>query len=131
MSMKKYKTVEEFLNDQPKGKKIQIESLRRIILAANSRLVESIKWNAPNYAFAGEDRITFNVANKEGRVKLVFHMGALRKEDKKGAPIIEDAAQILEWVSDIRGYATFKSIKDIEERESALKSFIKRWLAIT
>ncbi|MBP7741314.1 MAG: DUF1801 domain-containing protein [Candidatus Pacebacteria bacterium] len=129
--MKKYKTVEEFLNDQPKGKKIQIESLRRIILAANSRLVESIKWNAPNYAFAGEDRITFNVANKEGRVKLVFHMGALRKEDKKGAPIIEDAAQILEWVSDIRGYATFKSIKDIEERESALKSFIKRWLAIT
>lgn len=131
MSMKKYKTVEEFLSDQPKSRKVQIESLRRIILAANSRLVESIKWNAPNYAFAGEDRITFNVANKEGLVKLVFHMGALRKEDKKGAPIIEDAAQLLEWVSDIRGYATFKSIKDIEERESALKSFIKRWLAIT
>ena len=129
--MNKYKTVDEFLRDQSETKKAQIELLRQIIISTEPNVQEGIKWNAPNYVSGGQDRITFNVMNKEGLVKLVFHMGALRKENKKGEPVIaDDAAELLEWVSDIRGYATFKNIEEIRKRKSDLKNFITRWLAI-
>lgn len=128
--MNNYKTVDEFLNDQTVAKRAQIVLLREIIISTAPELVESIKWNAPNYIFNGEDRITFNVLNKDNSVKLVFHMGALRKEDKKGKPITVDGAQLLEWASDIPGYATFRSLDDIKLRESVLRNFILSWLAL-
>ncbi len=108
--MQKYKTVEEFLEDLSEDKRLQVDTLRDIILGTESQLEEHIKWNAPSYVLDGEDRITFNLMNKQGVVKLVFHMGATRKEDKKGAPIMQDDSGLIEWSSDIRGTVTVTSI---------------------
>lgn len=127
--MQKYKTVEDFLNDLNAEKRSQVDALRSLILE-NKALVEHIKWNAPSYVLDGEDRITFNLMNKHGAVKLIFHMGATRKEDKQGAPIMQDETGLIEWSSDIRGMVTFTTIKDINANLDALRRIIKDWLSI-
>lgn len=128
--MQKYKTVEEFLNDLSEDERLQVNTLRSLILSAEPRLREHIKWNAPSYVFDGEDRITFNLMNKQEVVKLVLHMGATRKEDKKGAPIMQDDSGLIEWSSDIRGMITFTSIEDINSHMASLDKIIKDWLSI-
>lgn len=128
--MQKYQTVENFLVDQPDDKQQQIESLRSIILKTAPQLTEHIKWNAPSYMLDGEDRITFNLLNKEGLVKLVFHMGATRKEDKKAKPVMHDTSGLMEWSSDIRGMVTVTSLEDIAQKRAQLQSVISQWLAV-
>jgi hypothetical protein len=128
--MQKYKTVEEFLSSLSEDKRKQVDILRDLILKTNPLLKEHIKWNAPSYVLDGEDRITFNLMNKQEVVKLVFHMGATRKEDKKGAPIMQDDSGLIEWSSDIRGMVTFTSVEDINANVDSLKKIIKDWLSI-
>lgn len=127
--MNKYQTLTDFLDDLSPTKREQVVELRRYIQAADPSLEEHIKWNAPSYVKDGEDRITFNLLNKEDVVKVVFHMGASRKEDRKAKPILKDA-ELLEWVSDIRGYMTFKDLKQIVDHEREIKDLVQRWLAI-
>lgn len=128
--MKKYQTVENFLVDQSDDKRQQIEMLRSIILKTAPQLTEHIKWNAPSYMLDNEDRITFNLMNKEGLVKLVFHMGATRKEDKKAKPVMDDSSGLMEWSSDIRGMVTVTSLEDIAQKRAQLQSVISQWLAV-
>ena len=128
--MQKYNTVEEFINDLDDDKRSQVDILRDLILSTEPQLEEHIKWNAPSYVLDGEDRITFNLMNKQGVVKLVLHMGATRKEDKKGAPIMQDESGLIEWSSDIRGMITFNSLTDISSNTTSLEKIIKGWLAV-
>jgi hypothetical protein len=129
--MKKYKTIAEFLEDQSPEQLEQITLLRTIIMGAEPSLTENLKWNAPNYVYKAEDRITFNLMNKEGKVKLILHMGATKKEEKKGQPVLIDNYGIVEWNSDIRGTITFKDIDDIKEKSIALSELIKKWLLVS
>jgi Domain of unknown function (DU1801) len=128
--MQKYKTVEEFLDDLSEDKRLLVDTLRVLILNVDSRLEEHIKWNAPSYVLDDEDRITFNVMNKQGVVKLVLHMGATRKEDKKGSPVMQDDSGLIEWNSDIRGTVTFNSIEEVNSNLNSLKKIVKDWLSI-
>jgi len=127
--MNTYKTLDEFLDSLSHEKKEQVVELRDYIRTADPSLEEHIKWNAPSYVKDGEDRITFNLVNKEGLVKLVFHMGATRKEDRKAEPILKDAP-LIEWVSDIRGYATFESLRQIKSQKVAILEIVNQWLTV-
>ena len=52
-----------------------IQSLRLAILDLDEKVSESVKWNAPNFLFDGEDRVTFRL--KPGnRFQLILHRGA-------------------------------------------------------
>lgn len=92
-------------------------------------LQEHIKWNAPSYVINGEDRITFNLMNKEGLVKLVFHMGATRKEDKKAEPVMNDKSGLIEGNSNIRGMLIFQDLQDIQAKREEISKIVKQWLA--
>lgn len=129
--MQRYKSLDEFFADQSPGKLKQINALRKIILEIEPTLLENLKWNAPNYQHKGEDRITFNVMNKQGKVKLLIHMGATKKESKSAPSILVDDEGIVEWNSDIRGTLTFIDLEDIASKKASLKKLIERWLAIT
>lgn len=129
--MHAYKTVAEFLEDQTDDKRAQVEALREIILDSEPSLTENIKWNAPNYVFDGEDRITFNVVNKEGTVKLIIHMGASKKEDKKAKPVLDDDSGLITWNSNIRGTLTFANIDDVPARREDLAIILQKWLALS
>lgn len=130
MNTKQYKTVDEFLSDLSDVKGSQVNELREIILASNKELKEHIKWNCPSYIFKNEDRITFNVVNKDDNVKLVLHMGAKRKENKDGKPVIEDMTGLILWNSDIRGLISFDSVEDILAKREQLTVIIQRWLKV-
>ncbi|RYX78657.1 DUF1801 domain-containing protein [bacterium] len=128
--MQKYKTVDEFMNSLDEVKREQVDAIRKLILVSNPTIQEHVKWNAPSYVFDGEDRVTFNLMNKQGLVKLVLHMGATRKENKKGSPVLVDENGIIEWNSDIRGTISFKNMEDVISKKAALSSVLKKWLAI-
>ena len=129
--MHKYKTIEEFMSALDDNKRSQVEVLRELIISSESNLEEHIKWNAPSYVLNGEDRITFNLLNKENIVKLVFHMGALRKEDKKGEPVIKGDSGLVEWSSDIRGVMSFANLEEIKAKSDVVRKFIIKWLSIS
>ena len=126
--MNKYITVAQFLDDLDEDKRIRVQTLRDIILKVDPTLVEHIKWNSPSYVLNDEDRITFNLQNKQGIVKLVLHMGATRVEDKKATPIMQDKSGLIEWSSDIRGVLSFNDYTEIESRKEAVAKIIHDWL---
>lgn len=57
--------------------KAEMEAVRNIIRAANGKIAERIKWNAPSYYYK-EDMVTFNGWAKDN-VHLVFHHPAIEK----------------------------------------------------
>ena len=127
--MKKYATVAEYLADLEGDKLEQVEQLRAIIYEVNPTLVEQIKWNAPSYAMKGDDRITFGM-NKTGITTLVLHMGAMRKEDKKGLPILPNDHGLVQWKSDIRGLIAFESSQEITKHKDEIVDVLTRWLTV-
>ena len=127
--MNKFKTVDEFLNGLDEDRRSQVLKLREYILDVEPSLTEHIKWNAPSYVKNDEDRITFNTMNKESIVKLVFHMGATKAEDKNGQPILK-GAYLIEWASDIRGYMTFTTLDEIIANKNEIKRTVQEWLAL-
>ena len=128
--MNKYKSIEEFLSDQTADKLQEINKLRELILHTEPRLVENLKWNAPNYVYNDEDRITFNVINKQNKVKIVIHMGPTRKENKKGSPLLPNDQGLVEWNSDIRGTISFEDIHDVNTKSTRLQKLFRDWLAL-
>jgi len=127
--MNKFKTVDEFLNGLNENQRSQVLKLREYIFEIEPSLTEHIKWNAPSYVKEDEDRMTFNTMNKESIVKLVFHMGATKKEDKNGQPVLDDA-HLIEWVSNIRGYMTFTTLDEIIANKREIKRTVQEWLAL-
>ncbi len=127
ITMQKYKTLDEFFNNLKEPRKSEVEALRAIILETECGLTEQLKWNAPSYSFNHDDRITFNLFNKDC-TRLVFHAGATTKEDKKLPPIFEDETGLLEWNSNIRATVTFNSVKQITEHKHELRQLINKWL---
>ncbi len=130
MATPKHRTIPELVSALDDDTRAQVELLRDVILAVEPALTEQVKWNAPSYVLDSEDRITMNLRNKQGLVKLVLHMGATRPENKKGAPVLLDDEGIVEWASDIRGFITFTDEADIRARESLLRRVLIGWLAI-
>lgn len=128
--MEKYTTLDDFLVALPEDKLLQVSALRKLILETEPQLQEHIKWNAPSYVLNGEDRITFNLMNKQGIVKLVLHMGATRKENKKASPVMYDDSGLIEWASDIRGIIAFSSMEDVSSNLTLLRKIVKNWLVI-
>ena len=129
--MQKYKTLDEFYKSLDDDKLAQVLEIRKLLLEAEPTLTEHLKWNAPSYVKDNEDRVTFNIMNKQGIVKLVLHMGATRKEDKKAVPVMQDDSGLIEWNSNIRGTISFPSHLDMHELGRPFKEIIKNWLAIS
>lgn len=104
----------------------EIEQLRFIILSAETGLTESIKWNGPNYSFAGEDRITMRI-HPPKQLQLIFHRGAKVKTQPKDKLIQEDF-KLLVWKENDRAVASFKNREELMKSADNLKSLIKSWI---
>jgi len=121
--------VTKFLDEQNHPYRNEIEQLRLIILGANNKLSENIKWNGPNYSFAGEDRITMRIQPPK-QVQLIFHRGAKVKEQPKDKLIREDFG-ILTWKGNDRAIATFKNMQEIENSQTVLTKIVTEWINVT
>jgi hypothetical protein len=106
----------------------ELDTLRALVAAAEPRLVEGVKWNALSYAFAGDDRLTFNLSAKD-RVRLIFHCGVQKRATTGRLPV--DDRGLLEWAADDRGIATFRSAAEVAAAKKALTQLVRDWLAAT
>jgi uncharacterized protein YdhG (YjbR/CyaY superfamily) len=120
--------VTEFLNQLSHPFRNEIEELRNYILESNKNLTENIKWNAPNYCFENEDRITMRIQPVTTNVQLIFHRGAKKKENPK-EKLITNTSKILVWKESDRAIITFKNREDIEKSKVDLKIIINEWLS--
>ncbi|MBX7181147.1 MAG: DUF1801 domain-containing protein [Bacteroidia bacterium] len=115
-----------FLNQLNHPLRIEIEHLRNYILSADHNLTENIKWNGPNYAFNGEDRITMKI-NPPKTIQLIFHRGA-KKQEQPNNKLIEDNSKLLVWKENDRAVATFKNLSEVEVAKDGLIQLVKKWI---
>jgi hypothetical protein len=117
--------VDDFMASLEHPLKAEIEAIRKIILDADTRIQESIKWNAPSF-FITEHFATLKLWPPE-TVQIVFHRGAKIKDDGKQV-VIDDPSNLLKWVTRDRCLATFLDIKDVEAKRTAINAIVKQWI---
>ena len=119
-------SVDTYLSALDHPLKPEIEQLRALILGANTGLTENIKWNAPNFCFQEEDRITMRI-HPSKQIQLIFHRGAKVQELPK-TRLISDNSGLLVWKTNDRAVATFANSADILTKTSTLTDIINAWL---
>ena len=115
--------VERFMEELDHPLKEEIGRLREAILDSNDRITEHIKWKAPSFRYAGEDRVTFRLHPAE-RAQLVFHRGAKVKDDAAEFAF-EDDTGLLRWVAQDRAVV---ALRDAEARQGDLVEVVNRWV---
>jgi hypothetical protein len=91
-----------------------MQLVRRLILDADPRVTESIKWQTPTFAFRG-NIASFNPAKKQ--VSLLFHRGA------------EIPGEFPRLVGDGRLARTmrFADLAEIDQAAEELQSVVRAW----
>ena len=121
--------VTKFLDDQNHPLSLEINALRKVILESNSEITENIKWNAPNYCYNQEDRLTLRI-NPPKQLQLIFHRGA-KKLEQPNDKLIMDKSRLLLWKENDRAIATFKNMQDIENCKADLSNIVVEWINAT
>ena len=119
-------TVDDFMERLEHPLKPAVSALRRVVLGADARLTEQVKWNAPSFCLDGDDRLTMKL-HPPKNVQLVFHRGT-KKQAPPADRLIADERGLLKWAANDRAVATFASLEDVEARAADLAALIKRWL---
>jgi len=120
--------VDEFMSGLEHPMAAQVESLRSIILDADPRVAEAIKWNAPSF-YVDEHFATFSLHHPE-RLQVVLHTGAKVNPDARRVEI-DDPDGLLSWPSDDRAVVTFSSPEDVAARIGAFTSIVRQWIQQT
>lgn len=128
MKENKNPKVEEFMARLEHPHKDVVSKARAEILKSNSNITESIKWNAPNFLYKGEDRVTFRL-NPSPTLQVIFHRGA-KVKDGSGFKF-EDEMQVLKWASSDRGIYEFNTSGDVDGQIADLVTLVNRWMKAT
>lgn len=117
--------VDEFMAKLEHPHKAEIEVVRALILGADDRINESVKWNAPSF-YLKEHFATFKLRPME-RIQVVFHTGA-KVQANSPTMEIRDRSGLLKWVAKDRCVATFTDMDDIHSKKDALIAIVKQWI---
>ncbi|WP_167509863.1 DUF1801 domain-containing protein [Corallococcus terminator] len=120
--------VEAFMAELEHPLKAEIETVRSAILASDKTLTERIKWKAPSFCYAGDDRVTFRLAPK-GIFQVILHRGAKVKDTAGFA--FEDDSGLVKWAAVDRGIVTLQDAKDVKAKKAALVKLVGRWIQAT
>jgi hypothetical protein len=119
-------SVEAFLDALDHPHKPEILALRQIILAADPRIGEGIKWNAPSFR-TSEYFATFHLRAKDC-VQIILHLGAKVRETAISGITIEDPTAMLEWLARDRATLKFRDLQDIAARRAAFTLLLRQWI---
>lgn len=125
---KKVETVGAFMAELQHARKDEVEALRKIILGANPKITEQIKWNAPSFCFGGDDRVTMRLQPKD-RLELIFHRGA-KVRDTKGFEF-KDSSGLLKWLAKDRAMLSIDDKKDLTAKTAAISKVVNAWMKAT
>lgn len=100
-------------------------ALRETILAADRRIGEGIKWNAPSFR-TSEDFATFHLRARD-KVQLILHFGAKKRADVAGVTI-DDPESLLTWLAPDRATVTFRDADEVRQRSAAMTAILRQWI---
>jgi len=106
----------------------QVEQLRSVMLDADPRVNESIKWNAPSF-FIDDHFATFNLHYPD-RIQIVLHAGAKVNPDARQFEI-SDPSGLLKWAAVDRASVTFANASEVDDRLASFVDILKQWIALT
>ena len=118
--------VAEYLSGVQHSRKSEVELIRSAILASDPNLSESVKWNAPNFVFDGEDRVTFRLRPGD-RVDLILHRGARKRADSESFAF-HDTSGMVQWAAPDRGVITIPEGADLDRVLLAILPVIHAWV---
>ena len=119
-------SVDAFLAGLDHPFKPEISALRQIILVADPRIREEIKWNAPSF-YTTEHFATFHLRAKEG-VQIVLHLGAKVRDTATTGIAIADPASLLAWLAKDRAAVTFHTMDEINAKRTAFENLVRTWI---
>lgn len=92
-----------------------VQAVREVILKADKRITETIKWQAPTFMYKGNLASFFPKARKHA--SLMFHTGAS----------IEGDFPSLEGGKDTSRMMKFIDLADVKSKTPELKRLVKAW----
>lgn len=116
----------EYMSGLKHARKAEVERIRAAILASDPELSETVKWNAPNFVFEGEDRVTLRLQPRD-RVDLVLHRGARRRPDAESFSF-EDPSGLIHWASSDRGVISIPEGTDLDALLPVIVTVIHAWV---
>lgn len=118
--------VDSYLAELDHPLKDGVVTLRAAILSADDAITEHIKWNAPSFCYAGQDRITFRLRPGD-RLQLIFHRGAKVRSDAADF-VFADPSGLLTWLSPDRGMIDFEDLDAVEAHKATVIGLVQRWV---
>ncbi|MBZ0288337.1 MAG: DUF1801 domain-containing protein, partial [Anaerolineae bacterium] len=110
--------VDDFMAKLDHPLKAEMQRVREIILEADARMTEVVKWGGPTFMYKG-NLATLTPRSKRF-VNLFFQTGAT----------IPDGHGILEGDANEVRVAHFHNMQDIDEKEAALKAVVQEWITL-
>ncbi len=117
---------QEYLGGLRHSRKADVMRIRSAILAAEPDLAETVKWNAPNFVYAGEDRVTFRLQPGD-RVDLVLHRGARKRADAASF-VFADPSGLVTWAAPDRGVISIPPDADLDTLMSEVLEVVSAWI---
>jgi hypothetical protein len=93
-----------------------VQAVRDVILDADARVTEAIKWKAPTFVYRGN--IASFYPKTKSHASLMFHTGAS----------LPDPHGLLAGEGDTSRVARFESLADLAEKSPALRELIAAWI---
>ncbi|MEZ4920599.1 MAG: DUF1801 domain-containing protein [Saprospiraceae bacterium] len=121
--------VSNFLDKKNHPLRTEIDLLRYLILIASPDLVETVKWNGPNYSVQGLDRITMKIFPPK-KIQLVFHTGAAKTAQPEHR-ILSTKSNLLVWKENNRAIASFSNQNEIKSLHTDILQIVADWVAAT
>ena len=121
-------TLDTFRDGLTAGQRPIIERLRASALASAEDVTEQIKWNAPSFGVAGEDRITLGL-DPRGRVRVVLHRGAKPRDNSDFRFDAPDG--LVRWADRDRGVMQFDDLAALDEWQAEVDDVFRRWMEQT
>lgn len=113
-------TVDELMAALQHPLKVEIEAVRAVILNANHKIQERVKWNSPSFHLDNKDLAAIHTRAQDCvHVVFVFHHGHMLESEG-----------LLEGDYKDRRMAKFYSMEDIINKKTALAKFVNDWVEL-
>ena len=110
--------VDAWFSNYENPKLAEMQRVREILLDADERMEETIKWQAPTFIYKG-NLASFNPRSKK-HASLMFHTGA----------DIPGEFPSLSGSGNTARYMTFANMEEVEARADELTAIAKAWMQL-
>jgi hypothetical protein len=93
-----------------------VQAVRDVVLDADERVTEAIKWQAPTFVYRGN--IASFYPKAKSHVSLMFHTGAS----------LPDPTGLLEGSGETSRVAKFTDAADLAAKADALRGLVRAWV---